>query len=268
MRLLIKMAFFFPCCCFSLVTKPWLGDLLEADLMPSYTYRHYPDVQGATKSYASNDQIFSFGILAALSTQFDLELELEVADTTKQSWGMRSGAIQARYLWLNDVAGDPISLTTGISLRDVSKRNLRDVSCPYAARLNWELFSAMGKEWSDGINWNTRVYAWLAVGVANFGSWWTRQEISYESNWCNRHNLKIFCQGDFGFGSLREVVIDHFYGWGRYHHQSIDLGACYRYQLQFYGTFSISYAYRVFARVFPERVHCVTVLYCFPFCLF
>ncbi|KAG6559687.1 hypothetical protein RHABOEDO_000775 [Candidatus Rhabdochlamydia oedothoracis] len=268
MALLTKIAIFLPLSCFALTTKPWLSDLFEADLIPRYTYRHYPDVQGATKPFASNDQILSIGLGATLSTHFDFELELEVANTAQQSWGMRSGAMQMRYLWLDDVAGDPISFLTGLSLRDVSKRNLRDVGCPYSARINWELFSAIGKEFSDGANWTTRIYAWLAAGIATRGSWWTRQEISYENNWCNRHHLKLFLQGDFGFGDLRQVVVDHFNGWGRYHHQSIDLGICYRCQLDYYGTFSLSYAYRVFARTFPERVHCLTLLYCFPFCLF
>ena len=267
MRLLI-IAIFLPLSCFSLTTKPWLADLFEADLTPGYTYRHYPNVQGATKPFASNDQILSLELGAALSTRFDLELELEVAHTTQQSWGMRSGAMQVRYLWLDDVAGDPVSFITGLSLRDVSKRNLRDVSCPYAARINGELFSAIGKEFSDVFNWNTRIYAWVAVGIANLGAWWTRQEISYENNWCNRYNLKLFLQGDFGFGNLRQVVVDHFDGWGKYHHQSVDLGICCRCQLDYYGTFSIRYAYRVFARTFPERVHCLTLLYCFPFSLF
>lgn len=268
MRVFTKIAFFFPLSCFPLATQPWLGDLLEADLAPAYTYRHYPNIQGAYRPYASSDQIFSFNFAPAISTQFDLELEMEVADTTKQSWGMRSGAIQARYLWLNDVAGDDISLITGFSLRDVSKRNLTDVSCPYAARINWELFSALGKEWSEGLDWDKRIYIWLAVGIANRGSWWTRQEVSYESNWCNRHAVKVSLQGDFGFGDLHQVAVNHFYGWGRYRHQSVDLGACYRYKLGCYGVFSISYAYRVFARTFPEKVHCVTLMYAFPFGLF
>lgn len=268
MRLFIKVAFFVPLSCFSLTTQPWLADLFEADLIPGYIYRHYPNVEGATKPFAANDQILRFGLGATLSTQFDLEFEVEIANTTQQAWGMRSGAMQMRYLWLDDVAGDPMSLITGISLRDVSKRNLRDVSCPYAARINGELFSAIGKEWSKGASWNTRLYAWLSLGIGNRGSCWTRQELSYESNWCNRHNIKLFLQGDFGFGSLRRVVIDHFNGWGKYHHQSIDLGICYRCQWDYYGVFSISYAYRVFARAFPEKVHCLSLMYCFPFCLF
>lgn len=268
MDLFIKIAILLPLSCFSLATKPWLSDLFEADLVSGYTYRHYANVQGAIKPIVSNDQILSLGLGATLSTYFDAELELEVANTTHQSWGMRSGAIQMRYLWLDDVIGDPISFLTGFSLRDVSKRNLRDVSCPYAARINSELFSAVGKEFSDGVNWTTRIYAWLAVGIANQGSCWMRQEICYEKNWRNHHHIKLFLQGDFGFGDLRQVVVDHFNGWAKYHHQSIDLGIYYRYQLDYYGTFSISYAYRVFARTFPERVHCLTLLYCFPFCLF
>jgi hypothetical protein len=112
------------------------------------------------------------------------------------------------------------------------------------------------------------MYIWLALGIANRGSWWTRQELSYESNWCNRHNVKIFAEGNFGFGDLHRVAIDHFYGWGPYRHQSIDLGIRYKYQLSYYGALSVSYSYRVFARAFPEKAHCVTLMYCLPFCLF
>ena len=66
-------------------------------------------------------------------------MEGEFGKTNDVNWAARSGAIQARYGLLDDIAGDPVSLVIGLILRGATHHFLRDVSTPYAAEFNAEL---------------------------------------------------------------------------------------------------------------------------------
>ena len=67
--------------------------------------------------------------------------------TSKETFNFRSAAWQARYLWLDDIVGDPISFATGASVRVTSTTSLKDVSCPYHGNVDFEVNFALGKEW-------------------------------------------------------------------------------------------------------------------------
>ncbi len=196
-----------------------------------------------------------------------MQAEFELAETPRQPFNWRSAALQLRYQLLDDISGDPLSLTLGTNFRVVPGHSLKDVSCPYAANCNYEVTLSLGKEWSTQGFWTMRTYGFFALGVGNHGLPWTRPIFVWQNNWQNRHRLSFFTVGDFGWGGEQRVAVKHFHGWGKFHHQSIDLGLIYGYHCVAYGTFSAAYTYRVFAKNFPERVSFFTLSYNLPFSL-
>lgn len=251
-------------------TQPWFGEVYEARLDTFYTYSRYTHVNHAKHrlKHPSNDQLVTLDLGMTVSPEIDLAVEAEFAYTPRMPFGLRSGAARMRYLFLDDVSGDPISLTAGLELRGATGRSLRDVSSPYHAAFNAELQSAVGKEWSRGPHWLYRTYGLVAIGQANRGYPWVRSLISFLANIKNHHRFQIFSEGYFGFGDQKEVNIRHFNGWAKIQHRSIDVGASYAYHFRQWGTLSLSYARRVYAHSFPQSVNYATLEYNLPFSLF
>lgn len=250
--------------------KPWLGDFLDFYLDSSYTFYRYRHVQNAVKQpkSPSNNNLLTFDLGFFPFDGSEIAAELEIADTRRQSFGRRSLALQLRTRWMDDIAGDPISVTTGFSVRQVSHSSVRDVSSPYAAPWDFEAHGALGKEWSHGAHWYMRWYGIGALGQGNRGSPWTRGQLAFELNREDKHQLKFFGLGYWGFGHREKVNISHFHGWGKYDHSSIDLGAGYRYVFDVWGYLWIEYAHRVFARSYPQSQNSIQIGYHLPFSFF
>ncbi len=252
---------------FSLETKPWLGNLGEFEFASAYTYSRFTRVQDARVQPhgPSNDHLLRLDLKVTPSAIWDVQAELELTATPRQSFGYRSAAVQGRVQWFNDIAGDLVSWTTGLNVREVSGVSLRDVSSPYHAYLDIELTSAIGKEWSKKAYWVARTWGNLAIGMGNQGSPWISALWVGEKNWNNRHRAILFADGYVGLGIKQHVNVDHFHGWGKFQHRSIDVGAGYQYHFDLWGDLTLSYAYRVYARTFPEKVSFLTIEYKIPF---
>lgn len=269
-----KAAFFLtfisPLLLFALETKPWLGNVYEWEAQGVFTYSRYSKVDDASVqlSHPSNDKFYAIDLSFTPSESFDFQGEMEFADTPRQKLGLQSYALQARYLWLSDIRGDAYSLISGFSIREASRRSLHDVSCPYHSDFNFELTTAAGKEWSKEGWWTSHGYTLLGLGIANHGAPWLKALAVFEVNRTNRNQLMVALEGYFGFGGERHPNVDHFDGWGHFHHQSIDCAVGYAHHLPVWGTFGLRYAYRLFANTFPAHVNFITLFYRLPFSLF
>ncbi|MBI2743110.1 MAG: hypothetical protein HYX48_04255 [Chlamydiales bacterium] len=267
---LLLLSILLPQALTALPKKPWLGNVYEFFLDTSYTFSFYRRVANGEPGthHSSNDNQFFVGLGFTPSEYYDLAVEAEVSDTTRQSWNVRSAAIQGRYLWLDDILGDPLSLTTGVSIRGVHHSSLKDISCPYSGEANFELNMSLGKEWSRGPFWNLRTFGYGAVGIANRGSPWTQFLAVLETNHLDKYRFNLFARGDFGFGNKNFVNVNHFLGYGSIHHQSVDIGAGYRRMFDLWGSLTFEYAHRVYAHAYPQGTNFFTLWYHLPFSLF
>lgn len=95
--------------CEALETKPWLGNPYEVNSFTAFTYSRYDKVQNASRQIKgpSNDYDLLFDLGLTLSESLDVQTELELAETPRQNFNVRSAALQARFQWLNDISGDP-----------------------------------------------------------------------------------------------------------------------------------------------------------------
>lgn len=259
-----------PASAFALNIEPWFCNVYEFTFSPAYTYSRFNSVQNGDPRLKNPANIHLIGCDISIppAPQWEVDADVEFADTPWQSMGLRSLAGQVRYLWLDDVIGDPVSLTTGLSVRGVSRHSLHDVSSPYHSNINVELTTSVGREWDRGFAWRFRIFGFGAVGMANHGYPWARAFATVEGNWHNTHRLSLFGEGYIGFGPQPIVDINHFNGYASIQHRSVDLGVQYTYVTEVWGRIILSYTRRVYAHSFPENVNFFTLRYLLPFSLF
>lgn len=269
-RLLITLVFPLPFMAHTLDMKPWFHDLWQLYFTPSYTYSYYPSVEGSVKPsrYSSHNQLLQFDLGVSFPPNWDGQIEAQFASTRKNDWGSRSAAMQLRYLVLDDVAGAPVSLTIGGNIRFVPSRNLRDPSCPYHSHFNMEVGAGIGKEIDRVFNWLYRIYGYVGLGIANHDSPWLKPLAAFDFNYRNRHHWKVFTEGYFGFGDVDRVNVRTFHGYGKIHHQSVDLGGAYQYLFKIWGSFSLEYSFRVYAHNYPQYESKFKATYSLPFSIF
>ncbi len=261
--------FFIPLVLFGFEVSPWFGTIAQLEMRPSYSYSFYSQVNSGGKklSYSSHDQWLDLNLGVSFLPTLDIQTEANFSNTRRLSWGTNRVGLQLRYLFLNDISKDPISLASNIQIFYVPTRSLRDVSSPYHAQGNLEWGWALGKEIAKDYHWNYRLYSYLGVGSANRGSLWSKQKLSFKFNYRFRHHLEAFVKGYFGFGNRKKIFIDHFNGFAKIAHRSVDLGASYHFLFEVWGTLSLRYTYRIYARFFPEYENRFTFEYRFPFSL-
>lgn len=251
----------------SLEVQPWFGDCLEFHFLGSYSYSFFNKVnRGVPKlNYTFQSNVAYLGLDFSPTPEWSIDTDIQFADTSKQSFNFRTVAFQARYLWLDDIVGDRISLATGGSGRFTNTDSLRDISCPYHANFDFELNFAFGKEFDVSDEWAWRFWGFGAVGHGNQGSPWVRGIFSLETNYQDEHKLGLLAEAINGYGARRTVFIDDFHGYAKIREKAIDVGVRYGYRVGVWGTLRFSYYRRVFAKSCPEQVNTFLFSYLLPF---
>lgn len=253
----------------ALEVQPWFGDCLEFHFLGSYNYSFFDKVQNGTPQLTSTFQsnVITAGLDFSPTPEWSVDGDIQAADTTQENFNFRSLAVQARYLWLDDIIGDKISLTTGGNVRFTNSASLHDVSCPYHSNCDFELNFSLGKEFdvSDAFAW--RMWGFGTVGHGIKGSPWVRAILAVETNYNDKHKLAFFAEGSNGYGGHRRVFIDDFDGYAKIRQKSIDLSVRYGYRIGVWGTLRFEYGRRVLAKSCPQNVNSFMFSYMLPFSL-
>jgi len=250
--------------------SPWLDFPYEFHFRSSIEGSYYSSINDGQKvscyTHSFNEQLnLNLGVVTL--SQIDLQLEMEAFKTKATTGSLESLGAQCRYQLLDDIQGDPISLTFGASFRFVPDHALNDPYTPYHELLNLEGTVCIGKEFDQVFNWVKRTFLLLGAGMANTGSPWARFNSLFEMH-RQHHVFGAFLQGYFGFGSTHHVNVNHFHGYAKIAHQSIDVGLLYRYLFDIWGTLSIELSYRPYAQSFPSNFSKIEIRYNLPFSLF
>ncbi len=248
--------------------QPWLGNYLEFEWRNSLLYQGFSFVSTGSdlKKYSTGDFFFCTSLSNALMPNFSIELEAVGARTKHQRGGQVDHLKAAgRYVWQDDLAGDPFTLTTGLAFSLAFKRSVHDLSSFHHGRGEAEFFLSAGKEWSKGTEWESRVWGmWGVGGALERGSPWIRFQLAYEKQFLCLHQFQGFMRSLWGLGH-HSLPLHHFHGYGAVQHQSIDLGLRYTYVLEYFGSASLEYSYRIHARNFPAYVHHVLIQILYTF---
>jgi len=263
------LLFLLPIFGWTVEVQPWFGDCLEFHFLASYAYSFFDRVNHGVPQLNSTfeSNVIYLDLDFSPTPEWSVDSEIQFADTTQQNFNFRSFAAQARYLWLDDIIGDRISLATGLSARFTNTDSLHDVSCPYHANCDIELNLAFGKEFDASEYWAWRFWGYGAVGHANKGSPWVRGIFALEANYDDQHKFGVLAEGINGYGGHTTVHTDRFDGYAKIRQKAIDVGVRYGYRLGVYGTLRFSYMRRVLAKSCPEQVNAFIFSYLLPFSL-
>jgi hypothetical protein len=259
--------------------KPWYGPVLEIEGRANALLEVFSKVNGhhglpqaakqrRLKRHANN---FFFDVSASIapSVEWSAELELLLADTGYRSFGFDSVKLTGRHLFFNDIVGDPLSLSLGLSLSKVFNQAWHDLSIFHhagrRAGLEGEVHLSAGKEWSCMQFWTYRGWAVIGIGAGEVGSPWIRGDLDWELNFWDRQSFKVFAHSLFGLGRNDLNLNEHFRGYGPIQHQSVDVGISFNYLFENQLTLTLEAAYRVFAKNCPERAMFYKLEFLYPF---
>ncbi len=251
----------------ALEVSPWFGNVYEFHLLTGFDYSWFDHVANSRPSFNQHfiERVYYADLEFCPSPDWSLDTDIQLADTTQMNFGFREWGFQFRYLWLDDLVGDPITLNTGARVNVVGTSALRDVSDPYHGNADFELNFALGKELEARDWWLWRLWAYGGVGHANRGSPWVRGIVSIETYIDEMHKFSIWAEGINGYGRRTHIDVDHFNGYAKVRQKSIDLGVRYGLRLGVWGTLRFEYIRRVLAKVCPEDVNTLGVSFLLPF---
>lgn len=260
---------FFPCALFGFILEPWYSPVGEFQLHSAYSYSYYPEVsQGKNpSSYHSADHRIHLISGVQCFPNWDVQIGSDFLHSDQLSWGAERVGVQVRYLFLDDVVGDPISLSVGLQGFYVPTRLMRAVSVPYHAQGNMELGAALGKEIDKVYQWLFRFWGFFGAGMANQGAPWIRPLIATEMKVWQKQILKVLLESYIGLGRHHTVNISRFKGYGTIAHRSVDLRLSYTYLFRVWGSLSVEGGYRLYAHSFPKHLAEVKLSYQLPFSL-
>ncbi len=247
--------------------KPWFGPELVPQIEAEAIVQIFEEVdtRDGDEKYASCDFFIDLGALIAPTADTSVELEVIGADTRSHSFGADTIKLTGRYLWLNDVVGDLVSLSTGISIAQVFKPFSRDLAVFHNGGIEGELHVAIGKEAVCQAFWTSRWWGVLGVGIGDLGSPMCRADLHYDWNWWDRHHCGIFLHSLWGLGSRDLHSVKHFHGYGPIRHQSVDLGVSYTFCFQYDIFLEAEYLYRAYAKNCPSNASIIFLRFVYPF---
>lgn len=251
---------------FATELSPWPGNFLEIETRAFASYQTFRHVNSGCGNFAypSDDLFTNFSLSVCPYPGWDAEVEILFADTRHRNYGFDSGKATGRYFFLDDIDGDPVSLSGGISLIMPIHSALRDIGSFHHGMAELEGHIAVGLEKSYRTVWVERQFAVFGCGIATQGSPWLRVNYFYERSFCNEFSLQFSLNSLFGLGK-RCLYKRGFNGYGAIAHRSIDAGIKLNYEFNYSGTLSLEYSYRIYAKNFPRNVNILQLSYFYSF---
>lgn len=269
-KLLTLSLLLLPCIVLGIDYKPWYPTLGEVQAKADYLFQYYRKVDGSHGGVHRVSYDSFLNASAGVSVlNYYVEADLLLAHTRHQHFDVDSYLLEGRYQLMNDVtAEDCYSVIVGATLGKTTQTALHDFSSFHHARFESELHVSIGKEFSFKEYWLSRWWGVFCLGLGDSGSPWLRFNLNWEQNCWERHKWGLFMNTLYGLGGENISKYKKFEGYGPIAHRSIDLGSSYSYLFEFCNTnaeISLSYAFRVYAKNFPEYANLFTISILYPF---
>jgi hypothetical protein len=245
--------------------NPWMGDLgqLEADFWGQALVAERLYVED--HSHRRHLQDYAWGVdgQVRFKALWDARIGLSFARPNVHSTGYQASYLQTRYCVLDDIVGDPISMLVGFRLTVPGAWTREILTELYHAPVEGLLLVEVGKEFSRGPFWVSRIWGQLNLGQGTQGFPWIDSNLWLEGQWTG-------CSGPFANSAQFGLVLDYLAGTGHYnlnphdfHHgysairyRAADSGArfCYNFDLT-HESLQLTYRYRWYAHNFPGHAH-------------
>ncbi|MCE5294472.1 MAG: hypothetical protein LLF94_07660 [Chlamydiales bacterium] len=252
---------------YSLQNEPWLGNWLEfeATLDQSRTQSSSVDTAHGAKHHKlhSNKTIGALEFMPMVN--MSLELEFDLAETQKKSYGFDAFKAQSRYKLLNDLTGDPITLTAGLVMAMSTPTRVADLSSSQSGVFQTEARISFGRQFAidDGSYWK----AWGLVnsGLASSGSPWLGCEVHLQRVLHEKHHMGLFCRAAKGLSHTRLHHVSDFHSWSRIGYRYTEAGVSYSLKKIGYGSLYFEASKRLSARYCPKATWNVCLGVLIPF---
>jgi len=253
---------------FSLEKQPWLGNWLEfeANLTQTHTESHTVD----TTHGIVHKKLYADRTAASLefmpNENLACEVELDLAKTQKKEYGFDAVKAACRYRLMNDLAGDPVSLTAGLTTSLSTPSRVKDMSTLQHGVLDTTLQLAVGREFVIHAGDYYKAWALAYSGLASSGSPW----IGLEAHWGRvfsheTHAFDLFFRAEKGLSDHKLHKISQFHSYSRLDYQYEELGLCYTYKERGFGSLYIEATTRLHAKYCPRHTWSARVGLLIPF---
>lgn len=264
--LCLAISFFSSTLAFSVEYQPWFSKDFELEAKASFLYQafHSLETSNGNRHYHSHDRFTTLSLATTALNFAHLEIDLAAADTRHRSFGYDHASMTGSYLIMDDIIDDPFSLVFGTTLSQVGHQALFDPGSFHQGRFEGQSYLSFGKEVSCRDYWVERGWGSLLLGFADRGSPWLQGIATWERKYESGHYFRLMAIARWGAGN--HVLNPHdFHGYGSVQHRSVDIDFRYSYRFDIWGTLSLDYGRRLYARNFPQHVNFFQVSYLFPF---
>ncbi len=249
---------------------PWFPPLFEVQAEAAYLYTHANRVQTPLGTFHEPTRNSSLhGSLGVTPLPYwNLEGEIYLTRTSNISFTYEAAWLTLRYAWLDDIAGDCLTLVTGATFSFPGSRFLHQFSLPYHGHFNTEIHTSLGKEWSCGPEWKMRLWGLAGVGIAERGSPWVHAiaAASYRISRCTA--LTLFSETLLGLGSHNILPHTRFRGYANIAHRSLSICSSLDYELPYLATLAVAGWYMPYTHNFIDHPWGIAASLLIPFGLF
>lgn len=246
--------------------KPWLDPDFQIIGRATALFQFYPYIKTPHRHIRRNEGDGFYTLSGSVAAcNYSGEVELTVADTHQQHLDVDNIRLTGRYLAMDDILGDPVSLTVGASVIQAFRHSLFDISSFHHAQIAVEGHIAFGQECSCYELWTSRWWSVFRCGGGDTGALWMSGFCAWEKNWDNEHELRLFAESLYGFGGRNIRSYEHFRGYGGIKHRSLDVGVRYTRLFAYGEALSIQYSFRPYAYNFPACASLLEIKLFYPF---
>ena len=251
----------------SLDRSPWLGNVyeFEGQISEERTSSNTINTTHGDKSKHLHNNITRANLRLTSSPELSEEIELSFNEMQQRSYGFDVMKASLRKLWLNDVTGDRVSLTTGLVFSLANGSHLHNLSSQNHGDFEGEVNFAIGKEFGFKENSYFKTWALGLVGAANQGSPWIGGELHLQYVAREVHFIDLFLKAEKGFGEKKLHPHTSFKSWGQMDYQYEDLGLGYTYRKEALGSIYAQVARRLHAHFCPKNTLSLEIGIIVPF---
>lgn len=254
---------------FAMEYAPWLTPLWEFESKVGYFYSHTERVESPAGSFKYVDNYHEiFGSLGTtIWPDLNVEAELVFGQSKHIPFSYEVFTCTGRKVFLDDVCGDWITATLGVTLAFPSTRILEDFNYGYHGHVNSELHLAVGREYRHYFSkeWKWRFWGLLGCGIAERGKPWIHGLLTFDQSLSRCSRLTLYTELLYGLGNENIQPFSSFKGYGLIDHRTIDFGGAWHYDLGVYATFTVLGYINLYARNFTDHAFGGSVMLTIPF---
>lgn len=247
---------------------PWFGTSYEIEWRSDIAFQTYKNIDhdGHSIRYPSDGCFVHTSLCSAFgkNEEWAAELEATAAQTEYHRFALDNIRLTGRYALSDDILGDSWSAIIGLTVTQAGDFGVNDMSSFHHGKLEGEFHFSFGRETACNDEWRSRWWALIGLGTAYVGQPWSHLKATYEFRFQENQELAFFIDLLKGFGA-KPLNPHDFEGYGDINHQSVDIGCRYTYLIDFFGSLSLEYVNRVYARNFPVHAQVFRLCVFYPF---